>query len=84
MNTLSTADRFADEMNTQRVLQERALDDEHARDLTGLLELQNAQIVARYGIGSTLSNLDAAGELRVFFIDQSFAVRDRSGRWITP
>lgn len=77
---LSSAQRFADERNTHRVIVERALDLEHAGNLLDLLELQSDQIDRRYTIGATSEVLD--DRTIITFVDGSRAqIVHSAWRW---
>ena len=78
--SLSTAQRFADERNTHRVILERALDLEHASNLLDLLELQFDQIQQRFMIGAR-TDTTTPGRVTITFVDNSIATTTDGSRW---
>lgn len=79
---MSTAGRFADEMNARRVLFQRALDGPHAEDLEVLLSLTVDEIARRYAIGAAWGEVANIDPPVLRFIDGSGAYQE-DGRWTT-
>lgn len=82
--SLTTADRWSDEMNTRRVLLERTPVPEHISMMHDTLGLQIVDIAARYLIAGNLVKEDGIVTAAVF-VDGSTATRHpTNGRWSTP